>query len=157
MAAGRLAALLLRGQHPDGLDGGAGAEFGLGLPGDLPLRHEAVDLCREKGRRRESFFKIMWISVVFRFSQKLKRLGASTHHGEQDPTLELKEVPGGCNPKQSPSWPPLTCEDGVESRLHVGGVQSRRLEEGEPILLCEDSLSSGRSHRGWGGMGWDGV
>lgn len=56
MAAGRLAALLLRGQHPDGLDGGAGAELGLGLPGDLPLRHEAVDLCREKGRRRESFF-----------------------------------------------------------------------------------------------------
>lgn len=81
MAAGSLAALLLRGQHPHGLDGGAGAELGLGLPGDLPLRHEVVNLCREKGRRRESFFKKMWISAVFRFSQKLKRLGAPRGEG----------------------------------------------------------------------------
>lgn len=81
MAAGSLAALLLCGQHPHGLDGGAGAELGLGLPGDLPLRHEAVDLCREKGRRRERFKKKMWISGDFRFSQKLKRLGAPREEG----------------------------------------------------------------------------
>lgn len=44
LAAGHLPALLLRGQHPDGLDGGGGAKLGLRLASDLPLGHDAVDL-----------------------------------------------------------------------------------------------------------------
>lgn len=43
-----LPALLLRGQHPDGLNGGGGAKLWLRLPSDLPLGHDAVDLCQQR-------------------------------------------------------------------------------------------------------------
>lgn len=41
-------AAVLRGQHPDGLHGTAGAELRLGLRRDLPLCRAAIDLCRQR-------------------------------------------------------------------------------------------------------------
>lgn len=109
MAAGRLAALLLRGQHADGLDGRAGAELRLGLPGDLPLRHDAVDLCRERGRRKENFFiKKMRISV-----KELPPPKAHGSRGWEHPPLPVtgSRIPPSSLQRsregpQSTSWPP---------------------------------------------------
>jgi len=74
--------------------------------------------------------------------------GAGSHPGTSGQALQpgagrtrcLKPSP---SPRLALSWVPLTREDVVESRLHVGGVQSRRLEEGQPVLFCKDRVSSG--------------
>lgn len=78
------------------------------------------------------------------------QMPTSPHPGEQDPTPEctvrvtsgswedtVSETISICPPL---SRLPLTREDVVESCLHVGRVQSRRLKEGQPILLCKDRV-----------------
>lgn len=120
LAAGRLPALLLRGQHPDGLDGRGGAELGLRLPGDLPLRDDAVDLCQH-GERRERQKKKKKMFFKFLFQQGTCPLPKHTapgvqrptspQPGEQDPTPERPQRGAGRTPcpKPSPSViPPLS-------------------------------------------------
>lgn len=41
------------------------------------------------------------------------------------------------NQHQHVQYVELTCEDGLESQLHVRRVQRRRLQEGQAVLLCE--------------------
>lgn len=86
-------------------------------------------------------------------------MSTSPHPGEQDsnpdPT-QYNQAPRGVLRRHnvqshlyscpSLSRLPLTREDVVESCLHIGGIQSRRLKEGQPILLCKNSVSSGECH-----------